>query len=547
MARRLSYIPELVWNGSAGTSGGSGLWASGGGASGIYSKPVWQAGAGVPSDGKRDVPDVSLNAAIHDAYLFVLNGQLYLVGGTSAATPTMAGILSMAVQHTGGPLGNANPTLYGLAANQGNGGAAVFHDVTSGNNSVPGLSGFNAGPGYDLATGLGSVDALQLVNHWSDPLGSHSGTPGFQLTTPAPSIALSPGSSTSVQVNVAVNNGFSSTVSLSHGTLPAGVTANFSPAAFAAPGSGSSSLTFTATSGAASGAYTVYLTASGGAVNQTIALAVNIQSSCSYSINPTSAMPTAAGGTFSATVTTSTGCPWSASSTVNWIGILNGASGNGSGTLMYSVQANSSAYSRTGSLSIAGLSLAVTQSGAAAAAPPLSPASASYPAAAGHGSVTVTLPSNGAWTASSNSSWITIISGKSSSGGNKIVNYLVASNPGAARSGTLTIAGLAFPVTQSGATCTYSVTLGTMFATSGGFNGSAKVSTGAACSWSAASNVNWISVTSGSSVTGPGTANFFVANNPKSSVRTGNLVVAGYTIQITEGTKGSVTLGKPVH
>ena len=539
-ASALSYIPELVWNGSAGTSGGSGLWASGGGASGIYSKPVWQAGPGVPADGKRDVPDVSLNAAIHDAYLFFLNGQLYLVGGTSAAAPTMAGILAMTVEHGGAPLGNANPILYGLATNQGNGGAAVFHDVTAGNNSVPGASGFNAGPGYDLATGLGSVDAFQLVNHWSDATSSPA--PGFQWTASAPSVTLAPGSSAGLQVNVAVTNGFNSAVSFSTDTLPPGVTAQFSPASLAAPGSGSSNLTLAATVNAPSGAYTVYLTASGGAVSKTVPLAINIQSSCSYSINPTSAAPTATGGNFSATITTSSGCSWNASSTVNWITLLNGASGNGSGNLMYSVQPNSSANSRTGSLSIAGSSLTVTQSGTAPAVPPLSPASASYPSSGGHGSVTVTLPSNGTWTASSNSSWITI-----TSAGNKTVNYSVASNTGAARSGNLTIAGLAFPVTQSGATCTYSVTLGNMLATSGGFAGSAKVSTGAACSWNASSNVNWITVTSGSSVTGPGTANFFVANNPKSTVRTGNLIVAGYTIQITEGTKGSVKLGKPVH
>ena len=118
----LSYIPESVWNGSAG-DGGSGLWASGGGASGIYSKPVWQTGSGVPSDGQRDVPDVSLNAAVHDAYLFGLNGQIYLVGGTSAAAPNLAGILALAVQHGGAPLGNANPTLIWLGRQSREGGS----------------------------------------------------------------------------------------------------------------------------------------------------------------------------------------------------------------------------------------------------------------------------------------------------------------------------------------------------------------------------------------------------------------------------------------
>jgi hypothetical protein len=494
----------------------------------------------------RDVPDVSLTAAIHDAYLFNLNGQLYLVGGTSAAAPTMAGILAMTVQHAGARLGNANPTFYGLAANQGNGGAAVFHDVTSGNNTVPGVSGFNAGTGYDPATGLGSVDAFQLVNHWSDPLGSSS-TPGFQLTGSASSVTLASGSHAGFQVNVSVTNGFNATVLLSPGTLPSGVTANFSPASFAAPGSGSSTLTLNATSGVVAGAYTVYLTATGGAVSHTLPLTVNIPSSCSYSINPASATATVTGGTFSATVTTASGCAWSASSTVSWITILSGASATGTGTVVYSVQSNSSANVRSGSLSIAGSSLAVTESGSSSLAPPLSPASASYPAAGGHGSVTVALPSNGAWTASSNSSWIAITTGSSSNGGNKTVTYSVASNKGAARSGIITIAGLAFSVTQSGATCTYSVTLGSMFATSGGFDGSAKVTTGAGCSWTASSSVNWISLISGSSGTGPGTANFFVANNPKTSVRSGNLVVAGYTIQITEGIKGAIKVGKPVH
>ena len=182
----LSYIPEAVWNASATTIGGSGLWSSGGGASRIYPKPAWQVGTGVPPDGQRDVPDVALNAAIHDAYLFYLNGQLYLVGGTSAAAPAFAGLMALVVQRAGRQ-GNVNPTLYALAANQGSGGAAVFHDTTAGNNSVPGVPGSNAGTGYDLATGLGSVDAFLLINHWSDA--SAPTAPGFQLTA-SPTLTL---------------------------------------------------------------------------------------------------------------------------------------------------------------------------------------------------------------------------------------------------------------------------------------------------------------------------------------------------------------------
>ncbi|HEV8039569.1 MAG TPA: protease pro-enzyme activation domain-containing protein [Bryobacteraceae bacterium] len=546
----LSYIPESAWNASAGTPGGSGLWASGGGASGIYSKPAWQAGLGVPSDGQRDVPDVSLDASIHDAYLFVLNGGIYLVGGTSASTPSFAGLMAMAVQRAGARQGNANPTLYGLAANQWNGGAAVFHDTTSGNNSVPGLTGFTAGPGYDLATGLGSVDAFLMINNWSSSTAPITPTsPSLQFTSSIPAVTLAPGASSAVQVSVTAKGGFSSAVALAWNSLPAGLSATFAPPSFPAPGSGSSIFTLNASSGAAPGSYTIYLTASGGGITQTLPLAVTIQSQCSYSINPTSATATAAGGNFTATVSATTGCAWSASSQVSWIYIASGASGTGNGTLLYSVQPNSSTASRSGSLSIAGLTLPVSQSGVAASVPPLNPSSATFTSAGGRGSVIVTLPqTNAAWSASSSFSWITITSGWSSAGGNKTVNYSVASNSSAARSGYITIAGLAFVVSQAGTTsssCTYQIGLGNMISTTGGFNGTVNVYTSAGCGWSAASNVSWISVTSASTGTGSGIAKFFVANNPNTATRVGTLTVAGYNIQVTEGSKGAVQLAKP--
>ena len=544
----LSYIPELAWNASALTSGGSALWASGGGSSSIYPKPLWQAGLGVPADGRRDVPDVSLNASVHDGYLFCLNGQFYIVGGTSAATPSLAGLMALAVQHLGGRQGNVNPTLYGLAANEWNGGAAVFHDITMGNNSVPGVSGYSAGAGYDLATGLGSVDAFFLVNHWSDPTGPHSATPAFQLSASTPSVTVATGSSSTVHLNVTVSGGFSSAVALSYSTLPFGLTANLAPASFLAPGSGSSIVTLSAASAAVPGAYNVYLTATGGGVNQTLPLAVTIQSTCSYAISPTGATPAATGGNFMVNITASSGCAWSASSGVSWMTIASGASGSGSGTLMYSVQPNSSSASRSGSLSIAGQTLAVTQSGAVSSAAPLSPSSATFTSTGGVGSVTVTLPqATAAWTATSNASWITITSGASSSGGNHTVSYAVAANSSASRTGNITIAGLAFTVSQAGSSCSYGVTLGSMTATTGGFNGTAKISTSAACPWVATTNVTWISVTSGSPGTGPGTLDFFVANNPNSTVRVGDLTVAGYMIQVTEGAKGDVKIEKPVH
>jgi uncharacterized protein (TIGR03437 family) len=178
LASALSYIPEKVWNESQQRNS---LAASGGGPSAFFAKPVWQTGPGVPDDKARDVPDVSLSAgANHDGYEVVSGNKVIIVGGTSAGTPVFAGIVAL-VNHqlmsknaiSGPGLGNINPTLYRLAQATSD----VFHDVVNGDNKVPcvqesagcvnGLMGFAAGPGYDLATGLGTVDAFKLAAEWS--------------------------------------------------------------------------------------------------------------------------------------------------------------------------------------------------------------------------------------------------------------------------------------------------------------------------------------------------------------------------------------------
>jgi hypothetical protein len=196
------YIPEMGWNDSdtTGTGGVNGpdLAATGGGKSscgvesngnctGGFPKPSWQTGTGVPADGVRDVPDVALSAsANHDGYIFCSGGSCSsgianavnnnsIVGGTSASTPVLAGIVTLINQYVaanGGTvgLGNINQKLYQFASTA----TTAFHDVTTGNNIVPcqsgstgcpgsGQFGFTAGTGYDLVTGLGSVDANELA------------------------------------------------------------------------------------------------------------------------------------------------------------------------------------------------------------------------------------------------------------------------------------------------------------------------------------------------------------------------------------------------
>jgi hypothetical protein len=207
------YIPELAWNESGLATGGQGIWASGGGYSTIWPKPSWQTGN---SNSNRGVPDVALTAAAHDSYITCLDtgcgpSDLWLSSGTSAASPSFAGIMALVVQKTGQWQGNVNPVLYGLAANTS---LAVFHDVTSGNNNVPGQQGYSAGPGWDPVTGLGSVDANALVNNW----------PGSTQSGPAVSLSAfqlafgnqAPGTSSAAQTVTLTSSGSSA---LSIGTV----------------------------------------------------------------------------------------------------------------------------------------------------------------------------------------------------------------------------------------------------------------------------------------------------------------------------------------
>lgn len=256
--------------------------AGGGGASAVYAKPAWQTGPGIPADGARDVPDVAIAAASgHGAFVYCtslggtpcqLNGQsvtgLTVVGGTSAATTTMAGILALVEQKNGAFQGQANYVLYELAQMQGNRcdaskqisptaeDACVFYDVIAGSNAVPcaggsagcssrvaGTNGFltgnAAGPGYDLTTGLGSVNAANLASAWKNVVAASRTKPqqvtgSFTLAvspTLVPIAAGSPGSATAI---ITPNGGFAGTVALTcptGGTIPpVGYTCSFAEA-----------------------------------------------------------------------------------------------------------------------------------------------------------------------------------------------------------------------------------------------------------------------------------------------------------------------------
>jgi subtilase family serine protease len=200
-------------------------------------------------------------------------GSLYVVGGTSASSPSFAGVMALVVQHAAVREGNANVAFYTLASKQRAGGASVVHDVTGGNNSVPGQMGFNATGGYDQATGLGSVDGAILVDRWSDA----TIVPSFHATASPSSLSIKAGSNKSVAVSVTVSGGFHAAVTFSVAGLPSGVSAVFSPVTLAAPGSGSIVFKLTAASASKAGSYSVTVSAtSSGSATQHLPLLVSV-------------------------------------------------------------------------------------------------------------------------------------------------------------------------------------------------------------------------------------------------------------------------------
>jgi len=154
-------VTEKVWD----TNGGG----SGGGFSAFYSTPSYQQTlpAAVQSllKHRRGVPDVAADADPNTAMADYVNGNWTLIGGTSASTPMWAALGAIANQIAGHPLGFINPGLYKVAMSALY--TQAFHDITMGNNSYtsPALQvqGYNAVPGWDPATGLGTPNAQVLL------------------------------------------------------------------------------------------------------------------------------------------------------------------------------------------------------------------------------------------------------------------------------------------------------------------------------------------------------------------------------------------------
>jgi hypothetical protein len=377
-----SYIPEMVWNDTTfAIANSGGLSGGGGGASQLWNKPSWQTGvAGIPADGKRDVPDISLNASpYHDPYLYCTqvqtvgsgaafvsscqansfrisdpgqsdDGGLTAAGGTSFAAPSFAGLLAVIEQKmkaTQG-LGNINPALYSLAANATTY-ASAFHDITTGNNQVPCATGspncptsgnliigYAAGTGYDQASGLGSVDGNNLATAFATATFSIATTTKLTVAPAAPAVG--------------VNVTLTATVAAASGTTVPGGTVNFfidgqlaQPAATLT--SGVATMTTNFSTGGAHTVQAVYAGGTGFFVSQSAVTTVNVIASgiakttttlvanpttvaLSGALQLTATVQSTTAGAIAGNVTFTIG-----STTVGTAAIVPGASGVGTATL----------------------------------------------------------------------------------------------------------------------------------------------------------------------------------------------------------------------
>jgi subtilase family serine protease len=155
--------PDQVWNDQYG--------AGGGGLSSVFARPAFQAGVAGVVGNDRGTPDISMSAAVSGGawvyQSFEPGGAGWeILGGTSEATPLFAGVVALASQKAGHPLGNIDGALYTLGQESKLKGGPLqtgIVDVTTGNDTFGDVTGYPAGPGYDLATGWGTIDAAQFV------------------------------------------------------------------------------------------------------------------------------------------------------------------------------------------------------------------------------------------------------------------------------------------------------------------------------------------------------------------------------------------------
>jgi hypothetical protein len=249
---------------------------------------------------------------------------------------------------------------------------------------------------------------------------------------------------------------------------------------------------------------------------------------CSLAIAPTTQTIAAHGGSGTISVTTDAACPWSAQSENAWISITSVSSGTGPATVAFRVDVWDGP-SRTGTLRIGEQVFTVNQARGCRFS--MSPESHSVAHTGGSATVAVTTAAGCEWSAASSASWITV-SGGGSRNGSGTIQFAVAPNTGPARSGTLTIGGSPFAVSQSSG-CSFGMSPDSFSVAHTGGSGTVAVTTVAECDWTATSSAPWITITSGGSGKGNGTVQFAIAATT-GPARSAPLTIAGRAFVISQ-------------
>jgi hypothetical protein len=294
--------------------------------------------------------------------------------------------------------------------------------------------------------------------------------------------------------------------------------------------SGAGSVTFTVAANQTSTARTLTATVAGQAFTVSQAAAA----ACTYSISPVMASSLHTGSSGSVTVTTQAGCGWSATNPTEGLSFQNGTGRTGSGSVAFTVAANTTATARTLSATIAGKAFTVSQ-GAAPCTYEINPPSINVFDGAASGTITVTTLAGCAWTSTSANTALTFQNGTGRSGPGSVTFAITANTGTTARTATGFVAGKTFTVTQAAPpqACSYAITPGSVNAPTAGMTGVITVTTGAACTWNASSIHNFVTFPDGSGRTGSGTVTYVVAANP-TAFRTATATVAGRPFTVSQ-------------
>ena len=283
----------------------------------------------------------------------------------------------------------------------------------------------------------------------------------------------------------------------------------------------------------------------GGTSASPVSNAFTTSAPCAPRLATTSISVAAAATTRSVPVSAGATCAWDARANNTWMTLTSPASVTGPGSVSFSVSANASSTGRSGTLTIAGQTVTVSQSGATAPCTfVLNPVSRSVAAPGETTSVTVTGGSGCGWTATSPVSWIVVTSGATGTG-NGTANLRVNANSAtAARTASVTIGGQSFRVDQAGV-CSFTVTPANLSVTAARTSSTLAIATGSGCTWSASGMPAWITMPS-TTQTGSGPLAYTIAANP-GLARSATLTIAGRQIVVAQAAAATGPVPAPAN